>query len=444
MGRWGLQGWIERWAPAAVFALVLLAQLPLARNPGYFSHDELQWAAFAGDSGPIPWVSWIGVDAFQYRPLTFNLWLWLSRELFARPQALHALLVAWGATNAALLCALARRFGLAALPAAIAALVFALGPYAVYVHGWVATIGDLAWLSCALLAGLLIAGTGHQWRAAIVATLATAIGLLAKEAALAIPLLLALAWWFDGRQRRWAVAMLASGGVAAIYLALRIDALLHAPRDGAQYAPSLAHVPLRWLEYQWFPLLPQKLEASTTLAMGIGGSVIAAAVLWLLLLIAVWRSSRRLTAVFLLGGVAALAPVLLLAGSGNQYAYGFAAITAVVVAGSWRFAPRWGRGVIVLVAVVSVWHGVNVMRQLRRVGDVQAVFSPALADVLRRRVGPVRLQPRDPRDAWILRRLTHDIQSYDGVAIGNRATVVDAGAPADFVVLDDGRLSPMR
>ena len=31
----------------AVLALVLLAQLPLVLNPGYFSHDELQWAARA-------------------------------------------------------------------------------------------------------------------------------------------------------------------------------------------------------------------------------------------------------------------------------------------------------------------------------------------------------------------------------------------------------------
>ena len=39
---------IRALAPAlAVLALVLLAQLPLVLNPGYFSHDELQWAARA-------------------------------------------------------------------------------------------------------------------------------------------------------------------------------------------------------------------------------------------------------------------------------------------------------------------------------------------------------------------------------------------------------------
>jgi len=42
----------------AVWLLALLGQALLIANPGYFSHDELQWAAFAGTSGPIPWVSW--------------------------------------------------------------------------------------------------------------------------------------------------------------------------------------------------------------------------------------------------------------------------------------------------------------------------------------------------------------------------------------------------
>ena len=69
------RAWLARATPLAVFALVLLAQWPLVSNPGYFSHDELQWAARAGTTGPIPWESWTAVDAFQYRPLTFNLWL---------------------------------------------------------------------------------------------------------------------------------------------------------------------------------------------------------------------------------------------------------------------------------------------------------------------------------------------------------------------------------
>ena len=448
-GSWRQSPALARWAPLAVFALALLGQWPLLANPGYFSHDELQWAAFAGSDGPIRWSSWTAIGAFQYRPLTFNLWLWLSRQLFAQPQAFHLVLVAWGAGNAALLCALARRFGVATGPAIIGALVFALGPFAAYVHGWVGTIGDLAGVSCALLAGLV----ASRWPRAIVAATAaaafTALGLLAKEAAAAIPLLLALAWWFDGRNRHWAAATLAAGAVLAVYLALRIGVLLHAPREGAQYALSAAHVPLRWVEYQLFALLPNVFEAFTMLARGIGSRIVVAGLLWLALLAALWRGSPRIAAIFLLGGIAALAPVLPLGSSWNHYGYGFAAVTAMAVAAAWPRAPRWGRGVIAVCALLCMWHGANVMRTMRHVGQVQAVFSPALAEAVAAHASgsggdqPLRLRPAPDADAWIFARLTHQIPSYRGVPIGERVRLVAADAPADAVIAADGRIQPL-
>lgn len=436
------QAWLARATPLAVFALVVLAQWPLVSNPGYFSHDELQWAARAGEAGPIPWQSWTAVDTFQYRPLTFNLWLWLSRQLFAQPPLLHAVLVGWGAANATLLMAVARRFGVARWPAACAALVFALGPFGAYVHGWVGTIADLAWVSCALLAGWLLARARSGAQAAVIAAITTATALLAKEAALAIPALLALAWWFGGRQRTWLVATLASAGVAAVYLALRSDALLHAPREGAQYSLALANIPRRWLEYQLYPAMPQKLETFSTLRDGLGGSAIASAVLWVLLVLALWRSNRRLAALFVLGGAAALAPVVPLASSWTQYGYGFAAVTAAVTAAAWPLAPRWGRAVIAAAAVLCVWHGFGVMRQMRHAGEVQAVFSPALADALQHHEGTLRLSPANPADAWIYMRLSHAIPE-EGAQL-DRVRVVAPGTAADFLVAADGRLVPAR
>src|SRR5688572_13533873 len=96
----GAMGDGNRWSPAfagmtsVVFVLAFLLQLPLVLAPGYFSHDELQWAWRAGVVDMVPW--WDDRTTFQFRPLTFNLWMALSRALFDTPWAFHAVLVAWG------------------------------------------------------------------------------------------------------------------------------------------------------------------------------------------------------------------------------------------------------------------------------------------------------------------------------------------------------------
>src|SRR4249919_3225439 len=226
--------------PWGVVLLALLVSLPLALMPGYFSHDELQWAARAHSLRSVPW--WPAADQFQFRPLTFNLWMALSRGLFAHPQAFHAVLVVWGALNAGLVCAVGRRFGMGAWAAAFGALAFVLSPYAVYVHGWVGTIADLAWVSCALVVAWCALRMTVAWRIGVLAFVVTAIALLAKEAAVAIPLLAAVGVALDrARRARWR-AVLVGGGVAAVaFIAWRLAALLHAPRDSASYVPSLAN-----------------------------------------------------------------------------------------------------------------------------------------------------------------------------------------------------------
>lgn len=423
---------------AAVFAAALLVQLPLVLNPGYFSHDELQWAAFADAGVASPWQD---TGAFQYRPLTFSLWMALSRALFATPMLFHAVLVAWGALNAALLFATARGFGLATKPAALGALAFVLTPYATYAHGWAGCIADLLWLSCVLLLALLVQQCRRPWLAGVIAATLTALALLGKEAAFAIPPLLAVAWWFDARRPRWLAAMLGAGAVAALSLALRAGVLLHAPREGGQYALSLWHLPLRWLEYQLFPPIVPLLESFNTLQRT--GPALIAGLLWLGLLAALWQASRRLVALWLLGGFAALLPVLPLAGGFNHYAYGFAALGAMTVAAAWPLASRRGRTVIAAFALLTTLHGGVVMWRMQQVGRIQAVFSPALAHAARTHAGPLVLQLSPTAKDWIFRRLTHDIPRYDGVAIGDRVRIAGPGDRATYLILADGRLQPL-
>ncbi len=442
------------WA-LAVFATVLLVQLPLLLNPGYFSHDELQWAAFA-DVAPgqaFRWVSWTAIDAFQYRPLTFNLWLWLSQHLFAQPQAFHAVILVWGALNAVLLQRLLRGFDVTDRLAAFGALLFALGPYAAFVHGWVGTLGDLIWVSCALLialAGVQLASARRRdaWATAGIAFALTVIALLAKEATISIPALATVAWLFDrDRRRNWTVILVASAIPVAVYLALRLDVLLFSAPQGNAYDWSLAHLPRRWLEYQLYAVNVSVFEVLNTLSRGVLQTRnLVAGLLWLAVLAALSRVGWRWTIAFVIGGLAALGPVLVLGASFNQYGYGYAVFYAGILAAAWTRVPRWGCLAIALTAILTAWHGINVMRQIREVGEIQAVFSPAVATLVGNTYAtrhPVRLAAPGS-DAWIFARLSHQIPSYHGVPIGERIELVGAGEPADYLIQADGRLTPTR
>jgi predicted secreted protein len=281
---------------------------------------------------------------------------------------------------------------------------------------------------------------------AIAALALTVAGLCAKEAAITIPPLLAVAWWFDrARRPAWFAAMLGAGTACALYLGLRHEALLQAPREGAQYALSLAHPPLRWIEYQLFAQIPTVPETFSTLARGVDVRIALAAGLWLALCAALWKARAWLLGLFLIGGAMALFAVLPLGSSWNHYGYAYGALAAMVVAAAWPTAPRWGRGVIATMALLSLAHGAVLMLMFQHVGRVQATFSPALAEaVAGAATHPVRLRIAPEARAWIFQRLTHDIPRYRGVPIGARVVLVPAEAPADYTVEADGWLVPVR
>ena len=239
--------------------------------------------------------------------------------------------------------------------------------------------------------------------------------------------------------------MLASAAVVAVYLALRLPVLLDAPANASPYQLDPTLVPHHWLAYQLFPFLPRVFEVLNTLAGGFSGSLALAGLLWLGVVAACWRTHWRLAAWFLLGGAAALAPVLPMSATSNQYGYGFAALACMAGAAAWTRAPRWGRAALVLAAVACLWHGATVMRTMRHVGELQAVFSPALAQAVQDRDGdaPLRLRVAPGAEDWVFRRLSFEIPSYRGVPIGQRVRLVAADAPADAEIGVDGSINPL-
>lgn len=426
-----------------LLGLLVALQWLLVANPGYFSHDELQWGATAdvAQLRDLPWVPWSDVGTFQWRPLTFNLWLALSHLTFEWPQAMHLAWVTMGSAIAVALAGLLLRLGSTAAPARGAAIVFALGPYAAYVHGWVGTLADLLWVGASLaLAHALLslkARDASPYATAAVAFALTAAGLLAKEAALAIPALLALACWLRRGKPVDGSAVLGSGLAALAYLALRIETLM-APGDATSYALSPLSAPVNLAAYWVYPLAPSLFEAGNTwLVSPLHLSFAAGLVIVLIALVA--RAAARLALALVAGGALALAPALPLAYTANQYGYGFWAWAVACVALAWPALGRPGQALAVFLALVSTWHGVNVQREMQRVGQKQAVFQPALVTALASHAGELRLLTPE-RDEWIYRRLSHEVPAWRGAPIGDRVRWVETGEVADYRVAEDGVL----
>jgi hypothetical protein len=225
---------------------------------------------------------------------------------------------------------------------------------------------------------------------------------------------------------------------------LRAGPLLFAPAHGNLYDWQLAYIPLRWLEYQLFPPSISVIEMFNT----IGGNftqphVLFAALAWVGLLAALWQVGWRWAVVFLAGGFAALGPVLVLGASSNQYGYGFMAFCCALFALAWPRLRHWGKALLLVQLFLVAGHSLNIMRAMHQVGVVQARFSPALAGVIgdATQAAPLRLKLAPGSEFWLFGRLTHEIPSYRGVAMGERVRIVGADEAADYLVEPDGRLT---
>ncbi len=446
----GFDGWRGRLA--LVIALVA-AQAALWLNPGYFSHDELQWGARAavGHWRELPFESFSHWQNFQFRPLTFNLWLLLSHALFDTPRLFHAVFVALGICNALLLAGVLRGAGCRSALALGAALAFGLSPFATWVHGWVGCLADLLWVA-ALLAALRALqaispprseGPGTRWLAsdapirivlaAFISAGATALGLLAKEAALSIPALLGMYALALRLPRAWLAASLGAGAVALAYLALRLDVLTAAPH-GSTYALEWTAVPGSWLMYQVFPWALGVAEINV-LTLASPPRLVLAGLLFVAFAAVLWRASPRLWLAWLAGGTLALAPVLAVPAPSNQYGYGFMAVLCGVAAMAWRRVGRVEAGILMALALLSSLHGAQVQRHLLLTGRLQAVFSPSLADAARAQPdGDIRLWPEAPGQVFTYARLSHQIPSYRGVPLEPRVRMARSRDDATHLI----------
>lgn len=443
---------LPRFGAPALFVLLLLLQLPLICNSGYFSHDELQWWARADVATwtQLPWMSWTDLSVFQYRPLTFNLWLLFAHWLAPTPYWMHLAIVALGSANAILLARCVEGMGTTRGVATVATVAFVLSPYVAYTHGWTATLADLIVLGAGLLALRLLQGypgaarDGDRWWYTTIAVVAlVAAALLSKESAVVLPALLATALYRHPNRRSIALLIALSAIVVAVYLSLRLNVILGGVHVEGSYAWAPLNLPRRLLEYLLFPFMPPLFEIGPTLAKSASRLALATSCVVALLAALTTLGWRWSVAWMALYG-ALLAPVLILDVSYNQYAYLASAAAIGIAAVAWAKLERGARIAIVAVAVVAVLHAGTIMTRMREVGAVQRNFYddllPRLADASR----PLEIAVADVSDRWMVERFTSGVTRYRGATIGGRVALVGDTPAQDsaprLIMQPDGHL----
>ena len=335
------------------------------------------------------------LDAYQalpqkhpyYRPLAFLAHSWLARITGRHPFGLHLASVLFHAAAGVLSFLLLAGF-FEMRVAWLAAALFVVHPLHVEAVAWMAGFpevlaGALAMLSlyCLVRApgisdfGLRVAdcerARNPQFFWLVLACVAAALACLAKETALALPLLAVL---FAGR-RAWPLFAIAAGTLLARMLVLGAHSASLPPRPVTQHLRILAAAAVHYakkLVWPW-PVAPEYELGQATW-------------IWLLVLtgcaLAAWLACRRADArLAVLMIPASLAPALAasivffsdLRFVGDRFAYLAVLGVALLVA----LAARRAAGLVLALALLGVWSGMSALAA-RDWGDSERLWAHAL------------------------------------------------------------------
>jgi protein O-mannosyl-transferase len=322
------------------------------------------------------------------RPLPLIAWA-LLQQVAGGAWPLHAFNLLLHGVNAALVFALGRMLGLSKSGSAGAALLFACFPASVEAVAWASGVQDLLLTTCCL--GFVLAcARGDRPRAALAWSAVAMLGALGtKETAVVAPVLAVIV--HVRSQRRWSVASVAVGAVAAgAYAALRLS-LFHVD-SGFPVAPSRYFV--KGLLGGLFaslgaPFTGAELAALPGLGIGLAWLFVV------LTLAAAWRArtDERLAAIVTRCGfwaVASVAPVwsmFFVSSSlqGSRYLYLAACGWCVLVAAllmEWPGAFR--RAGVALTACLAVVWLLGVRSHVRDWQEAAAVRDRVLTDAVHR------------------------------------------------------------
>lgn len=425
-----------------VVACVL--QLPLFVLPGYFSHDDLQWLAF---SEP-PVAQWRldklfgDILQFQYRPLTFTLWLTAGKWFGDSVVAMHTVRALFGIANAGLLAVLLRTLGVSRVIAVTAAWLWLCLPTSVYTNAWIGTYADALCLLFALVTAIAVSTPRvSATQAGGIAFLATMLALLSKEVAIVFPALALCCYMFGKRDRKILAATIGAAVAVAIYMAIRWRVILFPVERVGRYEWSIGNVPDRLIDYLLYPFALTRFESTGPLDRPIAW---LAAVVLLLMVGSLARAGasrvRLLAALF----VCALGPALILPLTGVHYAFLAVSCAVVVFALAWQNIVGFARVCAVAGIAICMVHGAQVARLMYRTTDIQHTLYEDLRTALSRPgAPPIAIRAERMKDNWIVERMLVHVPRYRGMQIEGRvdfASFFDPQARVTHLMSPSGHL----
>lgn len=410
--------------------LALVSSLALVANPGYYSHDEWEkydyvvrygWLQYFIDVAGLPRVADFG---HPVRPVSFFVQGLVAPLMNSFPVLVHLVDVLMHALVAILLFELTARIGRSRQLAWVASLLFLVSPLAALAVGWPAALMDRLYVLFGLTA--LLATHSFVTRASgagalVVVFLASALAMLSKETALALPVALTSLVFFSvapWRERRLWAALLVCCVPVALFMAYRLPALMNSLSGAvaSPYAASLANIPEGVLVYALAPFLPALLEANGWKGQP-GYGLWIAGLMHASLLLVLWRAfSVRVVLAYLAGYFLFLLPVLPLAMRGMQYLYASATVVAIALAA--LFTLRWqrlgiaNRVVPILVLATLTVHTLVLQAFVYRTGECMSSAKASIESVYLSDGRPaniaIAIAPGAP--GYVLLRFTHDRQ----------------------------------
>lgn len=416
----------------------------LIANPGYYSHDELGFGFHSQGLGnnkltDIQWCSPTDIAVPQYRPLTFNLWLFLSYWFYGWPTLFHFVVLVVTLLCGALAAMVLYSFSKNKAQALVAFTVFSMMPTTAFTAGWVGTLGEYLWVTFGLLSFRAFLGSmagADDARSPLEVTKLCGVGLLlfvfalaSKETAVVIPPLMAVFWVFFGRDRGVIVGAVVTTLATVVYLALRYDQLLgkQVPQG---YGVSLEarHIVESLLLYFAYPFTVASFASVSSPLLGI---VMHIALVACLAVIFKWPKGLAYALAYFLPVI----PVAITPQWSPHYLFGSGIAAAVAISAMGVRKQQAWRLIAVLFAACLLAHSLFVQWEYYNRGIIQSRFKDSLytqlADYAHQHktneVPEVFISAdRDAPSLDILRRLIHpDVVSVNELLIRGKLHPVE-------------------